>query len=345
MSNPYSFMSQIKSSPFKKQGFINIIASCVLGIFVMLVLNQSGLFSETADVSSRHSMLIGAMTGGLLCAAVPLGFISVFWGRLALFITMINTASFAFIYYTGQSDILLGQEGASSILLTIWISEAFFLFAVTYVIRDQHMRRLAETDDYNARAAHADLLLQPIMFNRWLVGSRFADFMQNQTMRRVVTLAFIASLLIVCGYFCAAYNARLASPEGITDGLTIIERLEAAYGSGAKWLAWLLLMLPAILITLFQMGLRPLMALDLNPLDERQVQVIRYAHADGRLVSLWALAFITVIAILGFDVPIIAGTAFTALILAWLTPYFIMSWNLGDEEEHNLDDEELCYGG
>lgn len=337
----YGLFEYVSSSKLKLQGFVGLIAVVLLVWVSLLVLESAGAFADPSPFGKITGFWTGVYAGFAFGPPVFFALTSRFWGKVVIAYTLLRAAFGVWIYMTGQSLSLLQYIDQNTwLLFLLFIDGAFFLIAM-FISRDRAMRNLSADQDPNARAAYADLLLQPIAFSRWLVGSRLADKVQGQVTRRFVTVLMFTSILLFALISLLGFYDPLLTVDGLPQDAPLSEKLTALFGEWAWPAISIGLLVPAIIMLFFQMSLRPLMALEHETLDERQIQMIRFGHADGRAVSLAMLAIITVLAILKTPSEIIASFSIAALFLAWLTPYFIMAWKLPDGDGSYEEDEDV----
>lgn len=337
----YGLFDYISASPLKGQGVVGLIVGALLAWIGFAILEAAGAFEETNPFGNVAGFWTGAYLGSAFASPAFFAMTSRFWGKVVIGFTLIKAAFGGWIYMSGQSLSFLQYLNENTwLLFLLFIDGVFFLFS-TFVIRHKDMGRLAGDDDPNARAAYTDLILQPITFNRWIVGSRMADYFQGQFARRLVTALTAISILLLAVFALFVVYHDFLTVEGLPQDAKLSEKLTALVGAWMWPVVQIIVFLPAIIMIFFQMSLRPLMALDHEPLDERQIQTIRFGHADGRVVSLAMLAIVAILAVLKTPSEIMATIAIVALFFAWLAPYFVMAWRLPDGDGSYEEDEDI----
>jgi len=337
----HGLFDYIINSKLKLQGVVGLIAGVLLVWIYMSILNVAGVFEDSSPYGEVTGFWAGIYLGLAFSPPVFFGFTSRLWGRVIIALALAKAAIGVWIYMSGQSSEFLQYIEQNTWVLFLFFIDGGGFFISIVMNRDRAMRRLARDQDPNAQAAYADYLLQPNTFNRWLVSSRLADRVQGQFTRRCLTVLVFSSILFMVLIALLGFSNSLLTVEGLSQGALLSEKLTVLFGEWA-WLAIeIAVFIPLLALIAFQMSLRPLMALDHEPIDERQIQMIRFAHADGRGVSLAMLAVIIVLAFLKTPVEIIAGISLGAFSLAWLTPYMIMVWKLPDGDGSYDEDEDV----
>ena len=337
----YGQFDYIQGSKLKLQGVVGLIAGGVLVWVFMSILTVASAFEDSSPYGDVAGFWAGVYLGLAFSPPVFFGFTSRFWGKLIIGLALIKAGIGAWIYMSGHSEIFLQYLTENTwLVFLLFIDGGGFLISIA-MSRDRAMRRLARDEDPNAQAAYADSMLQPNTFNRWIVGSRLADRVQGQLTRRCLTVLTVISILLMVLIVLLALSNSLLTVDGLPHDAALRDKLEALFGNWALPVMQVAVFSPAIIIIPFQMSLRPLMALDHEPLDERQIQMIRFGHADSRVVSLAMLAIITVLAFLKTPVEALAGISLAAFSFAWLTPYFIMAWKLPDGDGSYDEDEDV----
>ena len=332
----YSIISQIRESETKKLGCLCIVSVVVIVIALVKFYSEG----EVSFLSTNEGDFeIGAELA-LYASVIYLGFTNKFWGVLAVVTTSVKATAYMIVILLGNSEgfiQLLLEYDWLRLLLSI---DTLFYMLVYMVDRHRRMRAIAASDDPNVIAVHADLFLQPIAFVRWIVGSRLADMLQSKRVRRwIAVLTCLSIPITVFTFSILLFYANLADETAIETR----EQLIISLGLWGYYAIRTVLLLFPFIVLFLQMSLRPLIPLGLDPLDERQVQLIRFAHADGRIVCLCLLCLMAVLPFLGISVTLIGIIGVGAFYAAYLTPYIILAWNLPDGDGQYVEDEVVEY--
>jgi|GEM_PF-3766994 len=337
----YGLFDYFKESENKLQGIIGIAAGLLFASVMFWVLDKAGMFEEDSSLGNVAGLWTGFYLGLALGTPAFFGFTSRFWGKFVIALTLLKLSGGVWLYMSGNLVAFIEYAAQNKWLVFLLFIDGVFFFIAMFVSRDRAMRNLSDDQDPNAQAAYADFMLQPIAINRWIVGSRLADKVQRRFTRRLVTVLMLISILIFALISLLGFYDPLLTVDGLPEDALLSEKLTALYGDWVRPAVQIGLLVPAVVMIFFQMSLRPLMALDHEALDERQIQTIRFGHADGRVASLAMLGIITVLAILKTPGEIIASVSIAALGIAWLTPYFIMAWKLPDGDGSYEEDEDI----
>ncbi|WP_438725705.1 hypothetical protein ACR9YC_06985 [Parasphingorhabdus sp. DH2-15] len=342
----YSLFDYVMNSKHKLQGVIGLFSGILLVWVYMLILNVAGVFEDSSPYGEITGFWAGFYLGIAFSPPVYFGFTSRFWGKVIIALALAKIAIGVWIYTSDQSSECLQYIEQNTWALFFFFLDGGFFFISIVMNRNQAMRRLARDQDPNAQAAYADYMLQPNAFNRWLVSSRLADRMQGQFTRRCLAISIFISILFMVLLVLIKLSSSILTFDGLPQGALLSENFTILFGEWAWQVVKIVVFIPTFILIAFQMSLRLLMALDHEPIDERQIQMIRFGHADGRGVSLAMLAIMTVLAFLKTPVEIIAAVSLGAFSLAWLTPYMIMAWRLPDGDgsyDENEDVLEINY--
>jgi len=331
--------SYVLNSPTRGLGLCCLLLGLAVFLLAIGVFDQAAL-PEDANEYDQLSFWFGGVIGLAAGPYFVIGFMSRIWGRVAFISGFGKACILGYVLMTNQAVVFLEPFLQNQWFAFVVSLDGLFLLAMLGSQRNRYAASSAQSVDRAARQAHADYLLRANTLNSWIAGSKLADRVQNTTARRSLSMMMVASALLLVLIFLISYHDPILNVSGVPQDAAASEKINALFGTGSGWIYQTLAFVPAVVFTFFQMGLRPLMALNNEPLDERQIQMIRFAHADGRMISLLMLALIVCLACFNTPATVIGPVACGAFLIAWLTPYLIMAWNLPDGDGSYEEDED-----